>query len=101
MVNNPPVRIFINKIENRITFDTKTGYYQYLLSPETMKLHDSTKHRITEDTNRENVPHFEITKVILAHYNIITNDYRHDWKVLYALDLNKSFNQLLDVLPKA
>ena len=65
-----------------------------------MKLHDSTKHRITEDTNRENVPHLEITKVILAHYNIITNDYRHDWKVLYALDLNKSFYQLLDVSPK-
>ena len=29
--------IYLNKIENRIMFTTKTGYYLELLIPETMK----------------------------------------------------------------
>ena len=35
--------IYINKIENRITFKTKAGYYLELLTPETIKLLGSTK----------------------------------------------------------
>ena len=30
--------MYVNKIGNRITFKTKTGYYLDLLTPETMKL---------------------------------------------------------------
>ena len=37
MTDNPPTRICVNKIENRITFRIKTGYYIQLLMPETMK----------------------------------------------------------------
>ena len=37
-VDNPSIRIYVNKIENRITFKIKTGYYLKLLTPETMKL---------------------------------------------------------------
>ena len=33
----------MNKIENRITFKIKTGYYLERLTPETMKLPESTK----------------------------------------------------------
>ena len=33
----------MDKIENRITFKTKTGYYIELLNPETMKLLGRTK----------------------------------------------------------
>ena len=36
--DNPSIRIYVNKIENRITFLIKTGYYLKLLKPETMKL---------------------------------------------------------------
>ena len=32
--SNPSIKIYINKIENRITFKTKTGYYLELLTPE-------------------------------------------------------------------
>ena len=32
-----------------------------LLTPETMKLLESTENRITKDKNGENVPHLEIT----------------------------------------
>ena len=41
--DNPWIRIYMDKIENRITFKTKTGYYIELLNPETMKLLGRTK----------------------------------------------------------
>ena len=44
--NNPSIMIFGNKIENRITFKIKTGYYLELLTSETMKLFGSTKSKI-------------------------------------------------------
>ena len=45
--NNLSIRIYVNKIENRRTFEIKTGYYLELLTPETMKLLGSNKSRIT------------------------------------------------------
>ena len=57
VTNNPSVRIYVNKIENRITFKIKTGYYFDLLMPETMQLLGSTKSKITKDKNGENLPH--------------------------------------------
>ena len=40
--DNPWIRIYKNKIKNRITFKTKTGYLK-LLMPEIMKLLGSSK----------------------------------------------------------
>ena len=56
-IDNPSIRMYVNKIENRITFKIKTGYYLELLTAETMKLLGSTKNKITKDKNGENVPH--------------------------------------------
>ena len=42
VTGNSPIRIYENKIENRIIFKIKTGYYLELLTPETMKLSGST-----------------------------------------------------------
>ena len=53
----------------------KSGYSLELLRPETMKLFGSTENKITKDKKGENVPHLEITEVVLAHYNIVNNDY--------------------------
>ena len=64
VTDNPSVMIYINKIDNRITFKIKTGYYLELLKLETMKLLESTKSKINEDKNGENVPHLEITEVV-------------------------------------
>ena len=36
-IDNPPIKIYVNKTENRITFEIKTGYYLELLTPESMK----------------------------------------------------------------
>ena len=60
--NNSPIRIYVNRIENRITFRIKAGYYFELLTPETMKLLGSIKKKITKDENGENIPHLEIRK---------------------------------------
>ena len=61
-VDNPSIKIYVNKIENRITFKIINRYYVELLTPETMKLLGSTESKITKDKNGENVFHLEITE---------------------------------------
>ena len=94
VTDNPSIMIYVNKIENRITFKIKTGYYLELLTPETMKLLGSTKSKITKDENGENVPYLEIL------CNVVNNSYQQNSRVLYTFVPNKSFGQLLDISPK-
>ena len=54
MTDNPTIRIFVNKIDNSISFKIKTEYYLELLTPETMKLLGSTKSKIDKDKNGKN-----------------------------------------------
>ena len=51
--DNPSIRIYVNKIENRIMFKIKTGYYLQFLTPETIELLGGSKSRITKDENGE------------------------------------------------
>ena len=74
-IDNPSITIYVNKIENRITFEIKTGYYLELLTPEIMILLGSTENKTTKDKNSENVPQLEVTEAVLVHYNIVNNDY--------------------------
>ena len=85
--------------KNRITFKIKKEYSLELLTKETMKLLGSAKNEITKGKNRENVPHLEITEVILVHCNMVNNDYQQDSRVLYTFVPNKSFGSLLDISP--
>ena len=48
VTNNPPIKIYANKIKNRITFKIKTGYYLELSTPATVNLLGSTKSKITK-----------------------------------------------------
>ena len=91
--------ICVNKIASRITFRINTGYYLELLTSKTMKLFRKTKNKITMDKNGENVPHLEITEVVLVHCNIFNSDYQQDSRVLYTFVSNKSLGQLLDISP--
>ena len=52
--DNPSIKIYVNKIENK--------YYLELLTLETMKLLGSTKSKITKDKNWENDLHLEIMR---------------------------------------
>ena len=98
-VDNPSIQIYVNKIKNRIMFKIKNEYSLELLTPVTMKLLGSTKNKITKDKNGENVPHLEITEVILVHCNIVNNDYQQDSRVLYTFVPNKPFGSLLEISP--
>ena len=73
--------IYVNKLENRITFKIKTRYYFEILTLETMKLLGSTKSKRTKDENCENVHRFEIAEIVLVHRNIANNDYQQDLSV--------------------
>ena len=42
-IDNPPIRIYVNKIGNGVTFKIKTEHYLQLFMLETMKLPGSTK----------------------------------------------------------
>ena len=64
-----------------------------------MKLLGSTENKITKDKNGENVPHLEITEVVLVHCNIVNNDYQQDSRVLYTFAPNKPFGGLLEISP--
>ena len=97
---NPSIRLYTNKIENRITFKIKTRYYLEFLSPETMELLGSTKTKIAKDKNGGNVPYLEITEVVLIHCNVVNNSYQQNSRALYTIVPNKSFGQLLDISPK-
>ena len=91
--------MYVNRIENRITFKIKNGYYLEVLTPETMKLLGSTESKITKDENGENVPHLEIVELVLVHCNLADNDYQQDSRILYSFVPNKTFGSLLEISP--
>ena len=66
-----------------------------------MKLLENTKSKMTKDKNGENLPHLEITELVLAHCNIFKNDYQRDSRDLYSFPPNKSFGHLLDISPQS
>ena len=92
-VDNPSIKTYVNKIENRVTFRIKRGYYLELLTPETMKLLGSTESKINKDKNKngENVPHLETVELVLIHCNIVNNNYQQNSRILYTFVPNKPF----------
>ena len=63
-------------------FKIKTEYFLELLTPETMKLLEITKRKITKDGNGENVLYLEFTEVVLVHCNIVNNNYQQNSRAL-------------------
>ena len=87
--DKPSVQIYVNKIENRVPFKIRNEYSLERLTSETMKSLGSTENKITKDENGENVPHLEITEVVLVYCCIVNNDYQEDSRVLYTFVSNK------------
>ena len=98
-VDNPSIRIYVNKIENRITFKIKSGYYLELLTLETMKLLASTVSKINEEKSGQNVSHLEVVELVLVHCNLANDDYQQDSRILYTFVANKTFGSLLEISP--
>ena len=88
MTDNPPTKIFVNKVENRITFKIKTGYYHQFLTLESMKLLGNTKSNVDKDINGESVSHLEIAEVVLIQCNVVNNDYQRDSRFFDAFTPN-------------
>ena len=75
LAENPPIQIYPNKIKNRIVFKVKTGYKLELLSPETMKLLESTKKDVGKDKDGEDLLKLESAAVVLVHSSLVNNSY--------------------------
>ena len=80
-VDNQLIKIYVNKIENRVIFKIKNGYYLELLTLETTKLLGSTESKITKDKNYENVLHLEIVGLVLIHCNLVNNDCQQNSRI--------------------
>ena len=91
--------VYINKIENRITFKLKTGWSLTFMTQQTQTLMGSKEKTIDSSKNGELVPELEITEVVLVHCNLVNNDYQRDSRILYTFIPDKSFGQLLNISP--
>ena len=60
VTSNPPIRIYVNEIENGTTFKIKTENHLEPLMPQTVKALGSTGGKISKYENGENVPHLQI-----------------------------------------
>ena len=83
------MQTYTNKIKNRIIFKIETGYKLELLSPDTMKLLESTKKYVDQDKNGEDVPKLESIEVVLEHCNLVNNNYQQASEVLLTFIPNK------------
>ena len=86
--------MYINKIENRITFKIKSGYDLEILIRETMTLLGSIEKNINKGKNVENIPQLEITEVILVNCNLVKNTFEEISRVLHTFIANKSFKYI-------
>ena len=64
--DQPAGMVYVNKIENMVTFKIKN---------ETMKLLGSSENKIKGDKNGKNKPHLEITELVLLYRAIVNHDY--------------------------
>ena len=70
---NPPINVYINRINSRLVFKRKDRYKLELQTSETMKLFGSTKKLIDKTKNGENVPTVEVFEVFLVQCNLVDN----------------------------
>ena len=66
-----------------------------------MKLLERTKSKVTKNENVENMPHWEITEVVLVNWNVPNNNYQKKSRFLSTFVPNTLFGRLLEFLPKS
>ena len=99
IADNPPVKIYLNKIRNKIVFKIKTGFKLELLSEETMQVLGSSRKDTDQNKDGEIVPRLEAAEVVLVHCNLVNNRYQQASKVLFTFVPNKQFRQLITITP--
>ena len=99
IADNPPVQIYVNKIESKIAFKIKTSCKLELLSGETMQLLGNSKKDIGKNKDGETVPRLESVEVVFVHCNLANDIYQQASKVLFTFVPNKQFGQLITITP--
>ena len=94
-------KIYVNKIEDRITFEFQNEHYLEFLTPETMKLFESTENKTTKNENLKTLIQLEILQVVLTHRNILNINYQYDSRFSCTFAANKLFGQLLFISPES
>ena len=74
-----PVKIYVNKVHNRITFKIKTGKFLKFLTNKTIKLLESAERRITKNKNDENVSIINVSTIqeLYVHFFQISHSVSH------------------------
>ena len=62
-----------------------------------MRLPGSIENNIAKDKNAENVPYLELTEVVLAHCNIVNNNYLQDSRNVSRVVPNNSLRKLIKI----
>ena len=96
---NPPIHIYIDKIDKRLVFKIKGRYKMELQTPETMKLFGCTKNVIEKTKNGENLRSTEVVEGVLCQCNLMDNQYQQKSNVLHTFMPNKSYAYLLNKEP--
>ena len=83
-----PIHVYINRINNRLTFKIKDGYKLKLQTPETIKLFGGTKKLIDKTKNGDKVPGLEVVEVVLVQCNLVDINKSLDYcTLLYPINL--------------
>ena len=83
-----------------MVFKIKTAYKLELLSPETMKLLESTKKKeVDQGKDGEDLPKLESVEDVLVHCDSINNSYQQASKMLFTFVSGKQFGQLITISP--
>ena len=99
LTENPSIKVYPNKIKNRIIFKVKTGFKLELLTPETMKWLGSTSKDADKDKNGKDALKLEFVEVVLVYCYLANNSYQQVSKVLLTFVPNKQFGQLITISP--
>ena len=84
LTDNPPIRIYVNKVENIITFKIKKGTISIFLLLK--RWNNLTENKITKNVKGNNLSYLEITEEeVLDHfYQVVNNGYQHNSRVLHT-----------------
>ena len=99
MSDNPPIKIYRNRLINWIIFKIKSGFKLEALSENTKKLLGLANSIVDRDRNSENVPNLENVETVLVHCNLVENQYQLSSKVLFTFVSDKQYGMLINIKP--
>ena len=97
--DNPPLKIYPNRLVNRIVFKIKLGYELEALSENTRKLLGLASNIVDTDKNCKSAPNLQTVETGLVHCNLVENHYQLSSKVLFVFVPDKQYGMLINIKP--